>query len=239
MNGKLMKLDGFKIRQFILDVLFPIKCLGCQKESEWLCEKCLGKLKLYNHYSCPHCDSPNANGAVCGYCQKIYHLDGLMVILENNQLTKQLINLVKYNFIVDLVECLEPKLTEYFNKNPWWRDFYVLAPVPLHQRRFLERGFNQSQIICEAIKKIKGNQINNLLLKKIKYHHPQVGLKAKKRQINVVGSFKVNLSLPSDYNKTIVLVDDVYTTGSTLEECAKTLKAIGYQHVWGLVIIRG
>ena len=234
-----MKLNGFKIRQFILDVLFPIKCLGCQKEGNWLCEQCLAKLRFYNHYSCPHCDSPNISGAVCGYCRKIYHLDGLMVILENSQLAKQLINSIKYNFIVDLVKCLEPKLSEYFNRNPWWRDFYVLTPVPLHRRRFLERGFNQSELICQAIGEIKGNEINNSLLKKVKYHHPQVGLKAKTRQINVIGSFKVNSTSSNDYNKTIVLIDDVYTTGSTLEECAKTLKENGYQEVWGLVIIRG
>ncbi|OGY44255.1 MAG: hypothetical protein A2820_03190 [Candidatus Buchananbacteria bacterium RIFCSPHIGHO2_01_FULL_40_35] len=234
-----MKPSGSKISQIIWDILFPIKCLGCHRAGEWLCADCLAKIKIYSYYHCPICGQENKNGSVCGYCRPSSFLDGLLVMLENNRLTKQLINLAKYDFIVDLLKGLEPKIAEYLRRNLFWRDSYVLAPIPLHRRKFLERGFNQSQIICEVINKIKGNEINNSLLEKIKYHHPQVGLSADKRRVNITGSFKINQNNSGDHDRTIILVDDVYTTGSTLEAGAKELKANGYQNVWGLVLIKG
>lgn len=239
MNGKLMKLFGNKIKKIILDIVFPIRCLSCNKEGDWVCSRCLNKIKLYNYNLCPICELDNKDGSVCGYCKNNSHLDGLMVVLENNELTRKNIHFVKYNFISDIFGYLKPRLSEFISKNPIWRDFFVLVPVPLHRRRFLERGFNQSQIICDIISEIRGNKINNKILKKIKYHHHQVGLDADKRKSNIVNSFMVNHEFDEDYNKTIIIVDDVYTTGSTIEECAKTLKESGYKKVWGLVLIKG
>ncbi|MDO8668711.1 MAG: ComF family protein [Candidatus Buchananbacteria bacterium] len=233
-----MKLFGSKLKKIFLDIIFPIKCLSCRAEGDWLCLRCLSQLRLYNYNLCPICGLENKDGQVCGYCRHISNLDGLLVILENNKLSQKMIHLVKYNFIPDIFNHLKPRFVEYFGKNPLWRDFFVLTPVPLHPRRFLERGFNQSQLICDIISGIGGNKINDQLLKKIKYNRHQVGLGASKRHVNITGSFKTTVNLQADYNKPIVIVDDVYTTGSTLEECAKKLKEAGYKTVWGLVLIR-
>jgi len=234
-----LKVDWFKFRKIILDIIFPIRCVGCQKEGRWICERCWVGLKLYNYSLCPICGLESKNGSVCGYCQKLTSLDGLSVILEKNNLSQKLIHFVKYNFVVDILTVLKPQFIEYFKINPWWRDFFVLVPVPLHRRRLLERGFNQSQLIAQIISEIKGNKINPKLLQKIKYNHHQVGLSADKRRSNIIDSFRVSFDLKEDYHQTIVIVDDVYTTGSTMEECARVLKEAGYQKVWGLVLIRG
>lgn len=238
MNGKSMKPLGSKIRKFILDLIFPIKCLSCQAEGYWICSRCLNKIRLYGYNLCPICELENRNGSVCGYCKDSSNLDGLMIIFENNELSRKMIHFVKYNFIDDIFTYLKPKLSDYLNNNPSWRDFFVLVPVPLHRRRFLERGFNQSQIICDIIGETKGNKINNKLLKKIKYNKHQVGLSADRRRSNIVDSFKINLSVAIDHSNHIIIVDDVYTTGSTMEECAKQLKIYGYKSVWGLVLIK-
>lgn len=213
--------------------------MACKTEGDWICSTCLNRIRLYNYHLCPICELENKDGSVCGYCKDISHLDGLLVILENNKLSQKMIHLVKYNFISDIFTYLKPKILEYFNRNSFWRNFFILVPVPLHRRRFLERGFNQSQLICNIIGEIKGNKINNQLLKKIKYNRRQVGLSASKRHSNIVSSFKVDPNFSEDYDQPIIIVDDVYTTGSTMEECAKQLKIAGYKKVWGLVLIRG
>lgn len=216
-----------------------MKCIYCSLEGDWLCNKCLDLVKRDNYNLCPICEVENSNGAVCGFCRKNSNLDGLMVVLENSQLNQKIIHLVKYNFITELLNYIKPKIFSCINNNPNWRDYFVLVPVPLHRRRFLERGFNQSEIISNIIGEVKGNIINNQLLAKVKYHRHQVGLNAKQRKLNIVDSFAVNDRCLVDFNKTLVIVDDVYTTGSTMEECAKTLKEYGYQKVWGLVLIKG
>jgi ComF family protein len=164
--------------------------------------------------------------------------NGLLILLENTDLSKRMVHFVKYNFITDIFSYLKPKFIEYFYKNPLKQDFYVLVPVPLHSRRLLERGFNQSEIICNIISSFNKVKINSKLIKKIKYNHHQVGLDAHTRHSNIVGSFKLDHNFLEDYNKQIIIVDDVYTTGSTLEECARILKENGYKNVWGLVLIR-
>lgn len=236
--GKLMKLLGSKLKKIILDIVFPIKCLGCKKEGKWLCDLCLNKVKLYKYNLCPVCGLESASGAVCGYCHNLSSLNGLWVLLENNDLSKRIVHFVKYNFITDIFSDLKPKFIEYFYKNPLKQDFYVLVPVPLHPRRLLERGFNQSEIICNVISSFNNSKINSKLIKKIKYNHHQVGLDASTRHLNIVDSFKLDHNFLEDYNKQIIIVDDVYTTGSTLEECARILKENGYKNVWGLVLIR-
>ncbi len=227
------------VKSIILDIIFPIQCLSCQSEGEWLCERCVSKLKLYNYHLCPICQVENKDGSVCGYCKSYSNLDGLFVVLEKSLLTQKMIHFIKYNYIIDIFPFLKPKLIDHYLLNPHLRDFFVLVPVPLHPRRYLSRGFNQSEIICNLIKETKGNRIDSGLLKKIKFNHHQVGLNANKRHENIDNSFVVNYETNTLKSDSILIVDDVYTTGSTLDECAKVLKLGGYTKVWALVLIRG
>lgn len=227
------------VKKFIWDVLFPIKCIKCSREGKWVCSNCFDNLKINNHFSCPNCSQKNDDGIACLKCQTDSYLDGLLVILNSNDLSKGLIHILKYNFVTDLLDELEPKIYDYFNKNPLRRDFFNLVPIPLHRRRFLSRGFNQAELICQKIDKITGSHTNNSLLKRVKYRSPQVGLDAKHRHTNILDDFKVSGDKNPDFNRPIMLVDDVYTTGSTMQECARELKEFGYKQVWGTVIIRG
>lgn len=234
-----MKQFGSKLKKQFLDLIFPIKCISCGLEGDWLCVKCLDLVKLNHSNFCPICDVENSQGSVCGFCRNLSSLDGLIVVLENSRLNQKIIHLIKYNFIVDLLNYLKLKIVKSLTNNLVFRDYFVLVPIPLHRRRFLERGFNQSELICNLINSFFGNKINTQILKKIQYGYHQVGLGADSRRHNVVGSFKVDNIANEDFSKTIILVDDVYTTGSTISECAKVLKERGYQRVWGLVLLKG
>jgi len=226
-------------KKFVLDILFPIKCLGCNMEGKWICDSCQTDLKNNHFLCCPLCGIGNNDGSVCGYCQANSCLDGLFVVLEDNKLSRKLICHIKYNFITDLLLDLEKNIHKFLDENPLWQDSFALVPVPLHKKKLLKRGFSQASLIAETIGRVGGNKLNQLVIKRTKYTRPQVGLTANERRKNILDNFSIGDCSGIDYNNPIVLVDDVYTTGSTLQECARTLKNAGYKRVMGLVLIRG
>jgi competence protein ComFC len=238
-SGKPMKSLGSKIQDLVWDFLFPIKCINCSVEGVWVCQLCLDGLRVNTVFTCPVCRSLTETGLACRSCRNASSLDGLLVVFEDNVLIRKLVKTIKYYFITDLVSAIEPKLNNYISKSPLVEDFCVLVPVPLHKRRFLERGFNQSQLLCDSISDALDCDTRSDLLLRTVYHHRQVGLSSGQRMDNIAGSFRVNQSQVSNLDQTIVLVDDVYTTGATMCECVSELKKAGYKKVLGLVLVRG
>ena len=103
--------------------------------------------------------------------------------------------------------------------------------------RFLERGFNQSELIARELAEISGLSVNCDLLKRIIYNEPQVGLSGRRRLENIKGIFGIDYRALSDcWGRELILIDDVYTTGSTMSEAAKVLKSAGFKRVHGLVL---
>ncbi len=114
----------------------------------------------------------------------------------------------------------------------------IITPVPLHRNRIWARGFNQADILAREIAKLLGVNFANLLIRS-KNTKPQFGLSRNLRRQNVDGIFRFNLKKTAIIkNKTIVLIDDVIATGSTLKECAKVLKNNGAKEIWALVLAR-
>lgn len=241
-----------KIINIWLDFLFPKKCLICQKDNNsYLCFNCFKKLQI-KEPTCPNCGQKNQLGELCKHCQKNYIIKGVLV--AGNLKDKNLANLIKfykYNFIKDLAKPLSLFLINFLReqviKNPIillnnksqqklnLNDF-SLIPVPLSNKRLKWRGFNQSQLLAKNIAK-KFNLELLVDLKRIKHQKPQVKLNKKDRQSNLAGSFKwfgKNLK-----NKKIIIIDDVYTTGTTLKEIAKELKKHQASEIWGLVLAHG
>ena len=102
----------------------------------------------------------------------------------------------------------------------------LVMPIPLHRRRLTERGFNQSLLLARMLAKKAGVAIDYKSLKRVRHTTPQVELSAKERTTNVKDAFELSGSLQLKA-KTVLIVDDVYTTGSTIRECAKILKKAG------------
>ncbi len=254
-------------RDFILDLLFPISCLGCSRPDIWLCSKCFKSLPISSDHSCPSCGQVNKNSAYCPKCSKKFYLNGVWVASDyNNPLLASTIKKFKYSFIKDLRRPLSLLLALYLrqvlnqfrltNNNltggKVWKKISRLnvAPalilnfpktliinVPLHKKRLRWRSFNQAELLADSISKRFSLKQNKYDLKRVKHTKAQAKLNKQERQNNLSNSFAWDGD--NLFGRHILLIDDVASTGSTLNECARVLKDNGAGEVWGLVVARG
>lgn len=224
---------------FACDCLFPKKCFGCYREGDWVCADCRPKLRIRNFCECPICRRPSPDGRACDKCRASSSLDGLWVVADyENILIKKIITSIKYQFIVEPAKEFDRLFENYFARFPFWSKDFLLVPVPLAKKRFLTRGFNQAELISSSLVRAFDNKITPLLRRNV-YRTPQVDLDRQKRLENIRGSFSlVDPIEERAKDSRVVLVDDVYTTGATMQECAKVLKHAGFRQVWGVVIAR-
>lgn len=199
---------------------------------------------------CPSCRRPSRYGLRHEYCKRKEYLDGLTCFWAYEGIARKLISEVKYRFYYDYLKefvvgsswFIERPEFAYFLKfvaeNP------TVVPVPLHADRQKWRGFNQAEIIGQLV---AGSwQLETAkILERVKDTGQQVGREKGERMEAMEGAFKINTKLPyyakasqgSQISK-ILLVDDVWTTGATMQAAAKTLKEAGIKSVWGVVLAR-
>jgi len=228
------------LKNFLLNIFFPKFCLGCEKEGTYFCEDCKACLEISEDNFCL-CKSPKrlTEGGKCNNCQP-KELNGLyFTVSYRNKLIKKLIRQFKYEpYIKELAEPLTSLIITHFlllDKGNQIRKGKILVPIPLSKRRLRERGFNQAEEIAKNLSKFLEIPLCNCLVK-IKETPSQVDLSKKERRENVKGVFEIDEEAK---DKRILLVDDVYTTGTTMNEAAKVLKEAGAKEVWGVVIARG
>jgi len=229
-----MRPSGSEFRDNLLDLIFPNFCLGCGAEGKLLCPDCSAKMICQPAEICPICKL----AAVGRHCLGS-PLDDLWTLAHyQDYLTAELIQKIKYSYLTGLAGAALNRCLEAFWQKTASQSSRqaVLIPVPLHRKRFLERGFNQSELIAVELSKISGLAIENRLLKRVIYNEPQVGLSGNRRRENIKGIFEVDYrAISSVWGSELLLIDDVYTTGSTLSECARILKTAGFSKVSGLV----
>ena len=144
---------------------------------------------------------------------------------------------VKYGGKTYLAESLARLLAPYARERLGDTRGLLMMPVPLHPKRLRERGFNQSLVLARAVEPILETRLDFLSLRRVIYTRPQTGLKRNERRKNVKGAFGL-VGQPDLKEKTVILVDDVATTGTTLNECARVLKKAGCEKVFCLVLAR-
>jgi ComF family protein len=217
-----------KLKIFITDLLFPVVCLGCGHYGQWLCPECLKKIKL------------NSDGK---YFQQpnIKNLNGVWIAANYQEpfLAEALKNF-KYNGVIDLGGSLGQLLIRFLAAKISQGEitgFDLITAVPLTKKRRLWRGFNQAEILAEAISRKFGWPSRFDLIKRRYQTFTQVGLKAAERQSNVKGIFQLGNEINLE-GKKILLIDDVMTTGSTINECAEILRKAGAKEIWGLVLAK-
>ncbi len=220
----------------ILDIIFPKRCVSCGRLGKYFCTRCISKIELIDRQICPVCTKPAIDGAVHPSCKTKYGIDGMYAAAHFRGPVKRAIHLLKYQLVSDIVQQLVHLL---FDKYPsFLTDFDYLIPVPLHNKREKERGFNQSYIISRLLSTKLNLKILNNTLRRAIYTLPQAELKEKERAKNIKGVFYCSKSTLLS-SKTVALVDDVATTRSTLMECANVLKRSGVKKVWGIVLAHG
>lgn len=234
-----------KIGVGILDTLFPIHCFGCDTQDEYLCQACLNIFPRRLRQRCPTClKATTPQGVVCSSCFGIHSLDGLFAAsLYRSPIVSASLHIFKYRFIPAFAKPLGHWLAERIVEADVALPAYFI-PVPLHQRRLRFRGFNQSLLLARTLADIltPGFAIpvlENCLLR-TRATKPQMKTKTREERLNnLKNAFaftKKSASLIQ--GKTLWLIDDVATTGTTLEECAKVLKKAGAKKVFGIVLAR-
>lgn len=240
-----------KFKKFILDTLFPIHCISCDKYGNWICEDCLKKISLKKHQTCPICKQKQTlNGATCFDCKNKHTTDWLLVASfyrrgKKKTILAELIHYYKYRFIDELSNPLGEILVKAFLSSSLTLPDLII-PIPLHPRRLRWRNFNQSKLLAKYLSEelapnFKITVIENAIIRK-KYTQPQASIKSHRRRINnLQGAFAINNNPKLTKllkNKNILLVDDVATTGSTIFECSKILKQNQVKKVYALVLAR-
>ncbi len=233
------------IKEFFLNILFPIFCVNCQKEGSYLCDDCLSLIDIAQNQYCPFCQPPKivSDGKTCYSCGKNNKsLSGLYNAASYKDfIIKKMIGQYKYEpYAKELSKSLACLIIKHFQLLEKEQDFSqaFLIPVPLAKKRLRLRGFNQAEALClELSLFLKIPLISDVLLK-TKETRPQAELSGKEREENIKGAFLVQ-NKEKVLGREILLVDDVFTTGATMEECALALKLAGAKEIWGVTVARG
>lgn len=223
----------------MLDAFFPIRCLKCATYDTWLCKDCHGTLPLLTEQHCPICKkNVTENGVLCFSCasHNTKGFDGVFVVsYYHDLLLKKLIHQFKYRFILELAQPLALLMAQAITHSTMQTPDMII-PVPLHKRRLRWRGFNQALSLAHALD-LHVPVVPDILIRK-RYTSPQVTMRDREaRYKNVEKAFLV-INGSAVQNKNVLLIDDVMTTGTTLAECARTLKNAGAKTVHCLVLAR-
>lgn len=224
------------LRRTALDLLFPFRCLGCAREGSLICPSCRQKMLEITSPVCPRCGTPQAGGILCPACSNHHHdIDGIRSPFRFEGVTRQAIHQLKYKNLRAIAPTLAELLGNYLDAHPIPGE--ILVPVPLHRIRLRERGYNQSELLARKLGGIIGLPVIADCIIRRKNNPPQTrATSVDKRRSNVADAFTCrNHSLK---NKKIILIDDVATSGATLNACAATLKTAGAVSVWGLTLAR-
>lgn len=222
-----------------------MQCFGCETEGTLACRTCLTSVPETEYQECPVCRKRfQKNGATCRTCRSATALDGLFIARPyRHRLVQKLVFALKYRFITLAADPLATLLAESLAHHPFPLPDLVI-PVPLHPRRLRFRGFNQAELLAQKLLAtlLPGSPIpvRTDLLQRVRFTKPQMKTDSKPERItNLAAAFAVPLTVAGPIvGKYIWLIDDVATTGTTLDECARALKAAGAKTVWGVVVAR-
>ncbi|MCD5396186.1 MAG: ComF family protein [Candidatus Pacebacteria bacterium] len=225
-----------------ISLFFPTKCINCQREGSFLCQDCLVLITLFENNFCPICNSPKISfpGEFCFSCKKLFSLDGLLFATSYSEpIVKKAFSYFKYPpFIKNLADPLSFLIISQLKlKTNKFKNFLV-SFVPITQKKRKFRGFNQSEEIAKRVSKALGLPVFSLL-EKTKETRPQMELQREERRKNIEGVFSLIESRKKLVKGAkVLLIDDIFTTGATLNEAARVLKEGGAKKVFGVVIAR-
>ena len=230
----------------LLSLLFPPHCATCGADTparRHLCDGCLEKAARIEAPFCRQCSQP-FDGAIdgqftCSNCEgRGFHFDCAVSRYRSTGLVRELMHRFKYGrclyLSLPLVEWLDETLDDERIRA---QSFDGLVPVPLHAARRREREFNQADVLARLLAKRRGVRVIHALVR-IRYTTTQTRLDREERMQNLRNAFRVRHSRRVSESH-LILVDDVFTTGSTVDECARVLKESGAASVRVVTVARG
>jgi len=237
---KSLKSIGLNLGDALVDVVAPPRCMGCLGVDDWLCDRCFSGLKAAV-LTCVGCGSEQPRGKICRECRRSMFLTGVVSVGKyESLLLRRGVYWLKFKGIKDVAKPLASLMMARMTiiaPLKQLRQKVALVPVPLHKKRLLERGFNQSLELCDVI----GNALKIPVCdvaERTKQTWTQAKLPDDLRNDNVKDAFRIKAGGGVSRPK-LIIVDDVITSGSTLDAVAGPLLAAGAKEVWGLTVARG
>lgn len=232
-----------------LDLLYPPHCASCgvrilkgdgenSSEIEMLCTECRGAILGPPEHRCPVCSHPMEGMPMCSNCDgRRWHLSVIVAACRYEGLVRELIQRFKYGHDQSLARPLAGLLEKALDDpRLQGKSFDAIVPVPLHPHREREREFNQAGLLASRLAKRRGVPVMNLL-KRTRFTAPQAGFDRAARMNNLEGAFALRATCSPDAS--LLLVDDVSTTGSTLDACAALLMEKGAGEICAVTVARG
>lgn len=225
----------------ILDFLFPIECLNCEAYGNYLCANCAGTIPLNKEVVCLGCHKEALYGAICAGCRADFCFERILIGYQyDDGLIQKLIWQLKFNNVRGVAKSAGELLAGYFEKikavEVLKLETAVIVPIPLHKKRQAVRGFNQAEEIAKELAQLMSLKTVNELLMRGKATRSQLHYDKSEREMNIREAFSVdrNMEIPD----TVILLDDVVTTGSTLNEAAAVLREAGVRRVVAVALAK-
>src|SRR3989338_8766200 len=227
------------------DLLYPRRCVGCGREGQYFCDRCLAETSLETGWRCPECNRASVGGVTHFGCRKKHGLDDLVTLASYRGLVRLGIHELKYRFLTDMEKEMRGlaalrlkeglKSRQGLELRNLVKTKPAVVPVPLYWRRKNWRGFNHAEFIAKIVADELNLPLKTDFLVRSKPTKPQVEMARKERIKNVKRVFGVEAEkLPEK----ALLVDDVWTTGATMRAAGAALKRAGVKVVWGLALSR-
>lgn len=220
------------IINFISNCVFPPRCASCGALGEEVCERCIFKIKIFHHTHCPHCGQGSVFPLACPCDARNIPLTSLFTL---GPTLRTVLHKIKYqNNPTPLKHTLYNLSHQQIQTLSFLsqRDIQALVPVPLHKTKLKERGYNVPHLFTTLLGELLGHQTLDLLVR-TRETSPQAKISdALHREKNIAGAFE--LVSDSSAKGHLLLVDDVITSGATIEAAAKPLAKAGYGPIWGL-----
>ncbi len=215
----------------LIRMIAPPDCIACQKPGEYLCVGCAQTSLVAKVPSCFYCNALTIDGRACKTCQRKSKLRGVHVLWRMDGAAKDLVYTLKFGNDRGVAQFVALRLVNQFNL----ADYDIITFIPSDGPTLRRRGYNQADLLARAVARRLGKHRTPTLLRT--RHTRQVGQSRTKRFESVVDNFICN-NAKGVMGKRVLLVDDVLTTGATMSECARILRAAGAKQVWGLAVAK-
>lgn len=234
----------------LASLFFPAPCRICEKPLLTasrlpICRDCLDSLREISGPLCAACGRPfispvagEVSQPLCGYCRRgLYHFDLARSYGAYDNAMVRAITLLKYSAVTPLGHWFAARLAELVARQPELFAADVVVPVPLHPTRLRERGYNQAELIARPLARRLRLPCRSFLLVRTRPRPDKLKLTRHERWETVRGAYATRHGVRVD-NLRVLLVDDVFTSGATLDSCARALRAAGVARVAGLTVAR-